>query len=577
MTRFLTIFFGTLLLLVAPLAADEAAGAGTVISVVGHPKISEDQGSTFQDIKLGQSVEVGSIIRTESGKVSLLMSEGSTVRLAPNTEITLKEHDPAQDQGGTIFALAEGFARFLVSKVKPGNHFEVQTSNAVAAVKGTDFEAGIDGGKTQVWVFTHDNLGKILFSDLKQLQKILIAEGGYGSFDGNAFDHGTFNPKDQKDSDGRYNGLAAPSEPPAGANNNNPKGDGSPTTPNTQAPPTPLAADITNSITQSISQQFAELADGIKTQIKDQTDTNATIAGEKETSDIVLQRLVVDSNGDQDLVTQIVVRPSANTVDNLTTNYRSSGVNVGSTTMSEVTAFNAALPDDWIPAFEAAVNPTLYRTSQEFLLENPIGNVFEVITVYQSPTQQTLVETAGPKPYLQSFDQLYYSGASSSSLSVIGELSVSAAGLAGSYIAGTYELGLGDTWTIGQPEPTSNNNGYDYIIADVNSVGSFTLTESLIAIGNSGTMYQSGTLDGTFELPSDFWVSRPGGNDSGSYPGEVPGFVGTSSYNVDMNFSGLTGWGANSADIVFLNGFFDTYDMNYFQNNDTVPSSGPPP
>jgi hypothetical protein len=546
MFRSILIFFGSIFVLTAPLLATSDPAAGTVISVVGNPKISEDQGHSFHKVELGELVSVGAIIRTGSGKVGVLLNEGSTVRLAQNTELTFKEQDPDQDQGGSVFALAKGFARFLVNKIKPGNHFEVHTSNAVAAVKGTDFEAGMDGGKTQVWVFAHNSLGKLEFSDLKQLQTVLLTEGHYASFDGTNFDHGEFNPRDSNHSNDRYNGLSIPQEGGAGSNG----------VPKNASVGSPVG------IGDSINDHMGDILGGIQKQIIEQHNTNSQIAAQTQSADFFLQRMVIDEAGVPDLVTHTYMRPNPETIENVTVNQRpANDTNGGTSSLVEITSFNAPLPYNWQAAFEAPVNLLLYRTTQESTMENPLGNTFSISTVYTKPMPQLILQYFGPPIFLQGVTQSYYIDHL-----LYGTLSATPAN--GNYSFSGDSIALNDT--------SNNNSGFDFFYEDSNSVqGAWSFQENLFALGNGNLSNNQATLYNVTtagaSMPSEFWT--PNRTSTVGLAGQVSGqgIAGLpSAYNVEMQF---TAAGIFSIDLVFLPGFFDTYDLGFFQN-ENLPGGG---
>lgn len=535
MIRLGLIVLGLISFLAFPLHADQDSGAGTVISVVGEPKVSADQGTTFHGIKLGETLELGALIRTGLGKLSLLLTDGSTARLAQNTEMTLTGYNPDEDHGGTIFSLAKGFARFLVSKVKPGNHFEVHTSNAVAAVKGTDWEVGVDEGKTQVWVFPHDNLGKVELADLKQLEKILVGEGSYAAYDGSDFSHGKFNPKDSQNSDGRYDGLSSS------------KGDtgsgGTPKNSGTQA----NTGNNSNGVSDQIGQHMGEILSGIQNQIVQQHNANTQITSQMQSADLYMQRMVIDQSGTPDLVTQTYTRPSANTIDNVTVNQRQTGINAGTSSLIEITSFNGVLPYNWQSAFEAPVNMTLYRTTQETLMQNPLGNTYLTNAIFSAPVAQT----SGPQflqPVVQTFT---FNGVLNATL--IGTPNGNGIyNFSGSYQA--YSDGA---------ESDGSGISYGYEVNGPN--GSFSISEVLSALGNGNLSTSQATVysvsNASTNAPSAFWINRNSGNGGPSLVSQ--GIAGLpSSYNVEMEFGA---GGVFQVDLVFLPGFFDTYDLGILQ------------
>jgi hypothetical protein len=78
----------------------------------------------------------------------LLLADGSSVVLGPNSEATLDSLGDGKEGSETFIGLVNGLVNAMVEHLKPGARFEINTDNAVAAVKGTDFEvsASADAG-----------------------------------------------------------------------------------------------------------------------------------------------------------------------------------------------------------------------------------------------------------------------------------------------------------------------------------------------------------------------------------------------------------------------------------------------
>jgi hypothetical protein len=228
--------------------------------------------------------------------------------------------------------------------------------------------------------------------------------------------------------------------------------------------------------------------------------------------------------------------------------------------LSELTTFNTTVPADWVTAFEAPVNLGFYRTSQADVGINPAGNVFEIVTAFGTPLLQNPVES--PSFYGQSVDEFFYTAGVVkgivSGLNQLGEYSMN------------YPNGDGSTALVA----TVNNdafhtsgstyaagNGVSFNLNGSNLVNSsWTWTQSLVAISDTGVIYPTGNGP-TFSQPSDFWAIR---TTSDGNPILGAGLGVPASYNVEMI---LTGTGLGSGfDLIFLPGFFDTYDLNYFQN-----------
>jgi hypothetical protein len=549
MNRLSLLFCLVLLNPLALLAQNAPVGdAATVLDLQGSPEMSTD-GKIFEKLQLGQGVPVGALIHTGLGKVSLLLSEGSTVRMGQNTEMTLKEHDPQADNGGTIFGLAKGFASFLVSKLQPGKHFEVDSPNAVAAVKGTFFEDGVgEDGKTNVTVFPHNDHGQVQLTDLvNQANSILLKESESGSFDGKSFEKTILKIEQIEKILNKYDqgskgtdGGGANGGPPAGGTGSQ-AGSGDQGGDDTAKQ---LAQDLKNAQHQQQQQEMAALAQQLTNEIYQDHAIEQEMENAKEMADVTEQRIVTDQYGEEVFVTHLVTRPNPITIVNTTTDVRLAGGTGGAgaenatSSMVEATIFNSTLPQDWVSAFRAPVNPALYRVHQDFVLENTVDEL-EIDTAFQAPVLSGSV-------YLQPLDQQYLNN---------GVLALDLV-LTPSLSSGLYNVPVGAGGGGGQINPEKGTE-YDYSF----SVNSFSLQENLVAVQDApnGQPITLGVSGGS--APSSFW----GPNFAAWNPSAGP-------FNVEATFS-WTGMNGSGVDVVLLNGSFDNYDVNVFQQG--LPFSPP--
>lgn len=142
----------------APLRAmDDAESAAesvaaTVLTLEGSASIAEDD--AWSPLELGQVVGPGDRVRTaEDSSLQLALADGSSVALGPNSELSLKELGAGGEGSVSIIQMLRGAVNFMVEHVTGSGRFEVETSNAVVAVKGTDFEvASYSGADTVVTV-----------------------------------------------------------------------------------------------------------------------------------------------------------------------------------------------------------------------------------------------------------------------------------------------------------------------------------------------------------------------------------------------------------------------------------------
>jgi hypothetical protein len=130
-------------------AADVAA---TLLKVSGGGELFGPDGKSA-DFKAGVMVQPGSrLVTREGGLAVLLMADGSRVSVGPNTDLTLSESKEDAGVRSTVFDLVKGLFRATVQKLTLGSAFQVKTADAVAAVKGTDFEVSTDEAGTEARV-----------------------------------------------------------------------------------------------------------------------------------------------------------------------------------------------------------------------------------------------------------------------------------------------------------------------------------------------------------------------------------------------------------------------------------------
>lgn len=86
----------------------------------------------------GDDLTAGGGVRTgEEARARVDISDGTILRLAPNTEFTLVALSPAATDPTTQWSLAAGKLWISVTKALGTGSFEVETPNGVAAVRGS--------------------------------------------------------------------------------------------------------------------------------------------------------------------------------------------------------------------------------------------------------------------------------------------------------------------------------------------------------------------------------------------------------------------------------------------------------
>jgi len=129
-------------------------------------------GGAAGEYKAGTLLRAGSRVVTEDNGLAVLMLEdGTQVSLGPNSDLGINEMSKTGASRSTIFDLVKGLFRATVNKLTVGSRFEVNTPDAVAAVKGTDYEIRCDDKGTDVRV----REGRVWLEDKKREKRLEVA------------------------------------------------------------------------------------------------------------------------------------------------------------------------------------------------------------------------------------------------------------------------------------------------------------------------------------------------------------------------------------------------------------------
>jgi hypothetical protein len=148
------------------------------------------------------------VVSGEDGRALLRLPNRAVVRLAANSDLSLRE---PRGQG-TYLGLLKGWARFLVGTRAAGAVFEVQTDNAVAAVKGTDMEVGKRPDQsTYACVYASDHQPALELRDLSGSAKVGVGAGRGATDKAGVISTFQLNDADLKKDAARFQGLPEPS------------------------------------------------------------------------------------------------------------------------------------------------------------------------------------------------------------------------------------------------------------------------------------------------------------------------------------------------------------------------------
>jgi len=112
-----------------------------IVSVLAAMTISFVEGPVTPKLESGAEVHAGDTIETgEGGRVEIALTSGTLLRLGESSRVTLKEEVPQKAFNARLL-LGNVWAR--VHKLVSGETFQIETENAVAGVRGTEFRVEV--------------------------------------------------------------------------------------------------------------------------------------------------------------------------------------------------------------------------------------------------------------------------------------------------------------------------------------------------------------------------------------------------------------------------------------------------
>jgi hypothetical protein len=125
--------------------------AAVVTTVKGSVEVYPVSMGKWQTAKTGLFLYEGDTVKTgKDAQAALTFTNGTVLKLNRNTEFTI-ENTGQIEKIGTQIQMKLGS---LWSKVIPRSRFEIRTPVAVVAVRGTEFETNLLGGRLDVSVFS---------------------------------------------------------------------------------------------------------------------------------------------------------------------------------------------------------------------------------------------------------------------------------------------------------------------------------------------------------------------------------------------------------------------------------------
>jgi hypothetical protein len=129
------------------LGSSPAQASFTTLSVIsGTVEVRDEGAGDFRPAEDGETLDVGDRVRTGADSRALItFFEGSTLEMEPETEVTMERLE-GQEEGGFFTQIGQSLGvtwHRVVEFTDPRSAYEVDTPSAVAAVRGTLFQAGV--------------------------------------------------------------------------------------------------------------------------------------------------------------------------------------------------------------------------------------------------------------------------------------------------------------------------------------------------------------------------------------------------------------------------------------------------
>jgi prepilin-type N-terminal cleavage/methylation domain-containing protein len=145
-----------------PYPSDPRTVTGTLANIAdgADVKVDGDLAGNGTVVRQGETIVTGP---ATTGTADLYLSDGSTVRLDPGTELTLESlKSDRNDKSGTVtrilLDLKLGKIWAKVARLAASSEFNVRTTSAIAGVRGTEFGIELDGTGKEGTVFVRSGI-----------------------------------------------------------------------------------------------------------------------------------------------------------------------------------------------------------------------------------------------------------------------------------------------------------------------------------------------------------------------------------------------------------------------------------
>ncbi len=180
---------------VTPLQFEQTASQNVEIKeATGDVTVKKSGNGQFATVQPGSLLHAGDSIRTVDGTCHLVIDGKSDVYLRPRTLMKVVEasRDEQSQTQSTHLEMENGGLKVMLSKLKKGSTFQVDTPTAIASVRGTIFylNSGIFQGKNATQLYVDETQKGVFFKNIFTGESFTV-----GAFSmSNAFADGKLSP-----------------------------------------------------------------------------------------------------------------------------------------------------------------------------------------------------------------------------------------------------------------------------------------------------------------------------------------------------------------------------------------------
>jgi hypothetical protein len=147
------VYWGIVLAATAVLA-QQPDSIGQVVALTGQAVVQHRAGTSAEPLTMQSRLYQDDLIHTQTAsKVRLALVDGTTLVLGEQSTLHLTEfvYAPGQSRK-SLMTMVQGVFKLVISTVLPRSTFEVHTTSAVAAVRGTEWLGQVTRDATAILV-----------------------------------------------------------------------------------------------------------------------------------------------------------------------------------------------------------------------------------------------------------------------------------------------------------------------------------------------------------------------------------------------------------------------------------------